>query len=263
MEITQEKQKQDYNDDIKNLINIFEFKDELIQLKGSSSMKILNFFADYDFFVMIKHKWSKKEIYSEFNLILRKILENINCYFIEFKLQYINGKKYKWFYDDIFKYEEFNKLFNDNVDFCKIDIVYYSENRFIESSCIYKFGDNRLSVNEYISMLNDDIKTLKTENNYFKILKRLFSIYKIKKDNNKLILLTNFFNSEYGKKYKDINNINAIELLSNHYNNDSLTKKRIELNLNELGFNKKYKKEYNKIYKNMNQEAKKIYLNII
>jgi hypothetical protein len=47
MEITKTKQRMEYNDDIKDLIKIFGFKDEKMGLKGSSSLSIMNYYADY------------------------------------------------------------------------------------------------------------------------------------------------------------------------------------------------------------------------
>ena len=259
MEITQEKYKQNYDDAIKKLINIFKFKNEEIDLKGSSSLEIMKYYADYDFFINIKHNWSVKEVYDEFSLILRRIIENQDCYFIEFKIEYENSKK-KWFYGEYFNFTDFKKLFNKNVDFCKIDIVYYYDKKFIESSCIYKFSNKKIEKKDFIDNFKNNIEELKKEKNYFKILKRLFSIYKLENNNNKMSILVNFFNSEYGKKYKDVNNINAIKLLENY--NDALTRKRIELNLNEINFPLDYKNKYNKENKQLNIEAKKIYDNI-
>lgn len=261
MEIAKEKPKVSYDDAVKKLINIFAFKNEIISLKGSSSLEIMKYYADYDFLMKIKHNWSVEEVYDEFKLILRKILENQDCYFIEFKIQQNTGNKKKWFYGDNFKFSDFKKLFNINTEICKIDIVYYFEKKFIESSCIYKFNKDNLTTKNYINMLKDEIKELKKEKKYFKVLKRLFSIYRLEKNTNKMDILVNFFNSEYGKKYKDVNNIDAIELIKKYYN-DALTKQRIELNLYEIGYPINYEKYYKKMVKEINLEAKKIYENI-
>lgn len=259
MEITQLKPKINYNDAVKKLINIFEFKNEEIGLKGSSSLEIMDYYADYDFFVTIKHNWNVEEVYDEFNLILRTILENKDCYFIEFKLEQ-NSVKKRWFYSQTFKFNDFKKWFVKGIDFCKIDIVYYWEKKFIESSCIYKFGKDSMTKQDYINKLKLDIKELKKEKNYFKILKRLFGIYKLEGNDSKMNILVNFFNSEYGKKYVDINNINAIELIKPY--KDALTKQRIELNLYEIGYPLNYEKHYKKMVKEINTQAKKIYNNI-
>lgn len=258
MEITEQKNKINYNDDIKKLINIFKFKNSELSLKGSSSLSAIDYYSDYDFFTQIRANYSTDEIYDEFSLILRKILDNQDCYFIEFKLQNINGSKNKWFPNSRFNNKDFDKLFSNKTDYCKIDLVYFSDNRFIEASCIYKFYGENLTEQEYIKQIEKDIKDLKKENNFFKILKRLYSIYKIKNNENKLLLLTDIFNSKLGQIYKNLSNIDAINLVKKYYNKP-LTKKRIEINISDLGYPQNYEKEYSKQKTELNKEAKKIY----
>jgi hypothetical protein len=263
MELTETKQKIDYNDDIKKLMDIFKFDKINLELKGSSVLKIIDYYADYDFFSEIKHNYSIKEIFDEFSRILRNIIQNENTYFIEFKIQTLKDEKKKWFPNTNFTFTEFEKEFK-NIDFCKIDIIYFSEDKiFIESSCIYKFSKERMTKNDYLKQINDDINDLKKEKNYYKILKRYFLKSKINNDKIVMSKLIDIFNSELGKIYKNINNIDAIELIKkNNYDKEALTKKRIENNLNEIKYYANYKNQYNKNKKELNNEAKKIYNNL-
>lgn len=261
MEITQEKQRMEYNDDIKKLMSIFKFTNNEIILNGSASLSAITYYSDYDFITHIKYNYSVEEVYDEFHKILIQILENNNCYFTEFKLQNIDGTKYKWFPNDNFKYSEFKNLFSKKTDFCKIDLVYFSNNRFIEASCIYKFYGKKLSKEEYIKLIKKDAKELKKENNYYKVLKRIYSINKLEGDNTILLLLTEFFNSEDGKIYKIINNLDAIEIIKKYYN-DAFTKKRIETNLNDFNIPYNYEKTYKNLKEKLNVDAKKVYKQI-
>jgi len=256
MDLLQEKFPIQYNEDVKKLISIFKFKSMPIDLRGSSSLANINFYADYDFYTKINANYNTNEIYDEFNKILRSILENENTYFIEFKIQSKSGKKYKLFPNDNFKLSVFSKHFNINTDFCKIDIILFSNNRFIEASCIYSFYGEKLTKKEYLIQLEEDISELKKEKNYFKILKRMFSIYKIKGNENKIKLLLQVFNSNLGNIYKKISNVEAIDIIKDYYNSEALTKKRIEVNLDELDYNKS---KFDKMKKELNDEAKKIY----
>ena len=165
MEITEIKQKGDYNDDIKKLMDIFKFDKINLELKGSSALKIIDYYADYDFFTQIKYNYSVSEVYAEFSRILKNILENKDTYFIEFKIQDLDEKKEKWFPNDKFTFKEFQKEFNDNIDYCKIDIVYFSDEKiFIEASCIYKFSSEaEMKQEDYFKEVNDEIKILKKE----------------------------------------------------------------------------------------------------
>jgi hypothetical protein len=261
MDITEIKQKGDYNDDVKKLMDIFKFDKINLELKGSSALKIIDYYADYDFFTEIKYKYSVSDVYNEFSRILKGILENKDTYFIEFKIQDLKNKKQKWFPNEKFTFKEFEKEFNDNIDYCKIDIVYFSDDKiFIESSCIYKFSNKKMTTKDYLKQVKDDIIELKKDKNYYKILKRSFLKFKINNDQNKMDQLITVFNSDLGKIYKDINNIDAIELIKkNGYDKEALTKKRIEVNLDEIKYYANYKNQYDKNKKELNNKAKKIY----
>jgi hypothetical protein len=60
-------------------------------------------------------------------------------------------------------------------------------------------------------MINDDIKELSKNKEYYKVLKRQFNIYKANKDYPKLLELTEYFNSDIGKKYQTKSNLEAIK----------------------------------------------------
>ena len=92
----------------------------------------------------------------------------------------------------------------------------------------------------------------------YKSLKRLFSIYKIKKEYLKLKQLTQLFNSNIGKLYETNSNLKTIQLLKKTYN-EKRTKKRIDINLKFLKIDPKENLEKlikaNDIF--LNENAKK------
>ena len=95
---------------------------------------------------------------------------------------------------------------------------------------------------------------LESEGNYYKVLKRLFSIYVLESNQNKLQYLTSVFNSPLGASYERICNMKAMELLYQNYN-DKRTLQQINQNIKLLGDNfritsisryiHKYQKELN------------------
>jgi len=262
MDITEIKQKADYNDDVKKLLKILKFDKINLELKGSYNLKIIDYYADYDFFTIIRHKYSINEIYSEFSRIMNEILINPDIYFIEFKTQDSEGNKFKWRPNDNFKYSDFQKHFGNNNEYCKLDLILWSDNKFIEASANYWFKKKVENQSKMVKEINDNISELKKEQNYFKVLKRfyLLEIMKPVKDNIKIDKLISVFNSDLGKIYKDINNIDAIELIKkNGYDKEALTKKRIEINLDEIKYYANYKNQYDKNKKELNNKAKKIY----
>jgi hypothetical protein len=259
MDILQKKDKSDFDNDLKDVIKVLRFKNVPMELKGSSSLKSQLYFSDYDLFTNIMLNYGVNEVYDEFRKILNNVISSYDLYFIEFKLQTKKGKKYRWHPNDEFKFEDFKKAFKD-LDFAKIDIVLRTTNIFIEVSCIYKFSQEELPSEDYISGLKKDIKELKKEDNYYKVLKRLFNIFKVEGDSHNIEVLTRVFNSELGKQYKKISNLEAIQSLKEYYK-DADTKKKIEINLSDI---KEPQNENNlKKYKSeLNQKAKKIYNNL-
>jgi hypothetical protein len=264
MDILEIKQKNEFDYDLKDIIKILKFKNSPIELKGSSSLKSQKYYSDYDLFTEINYNYSVEEIYDEFHKILNNIISSYDLYFVEFKLQTIKGKKYRWFPDENFEYNNFKKKFKE-IDFSKIDIVARNQNIFIEVSCIYKFSQSKLTKEEYILSINKDIKELKKEKKYYKILKRMYSIYKIENNLHKIKILNNIFNGDMGKMYKTISNLEAIKTVKKYYN-DADTKKKIEINLSDIKeplseplFNDKL----NKYKTELNKKAKKIYDDLI
>lgn len=257
MDILEPKPKADFDSKVLNIVNRLKFRDNPVEFKGSSSLKSQRFFSDYDLFSNILKKVGAEVAYSTFYKILQSILSEDDIYFTEFKVQNRKGQKYKWFPNETFDKDEFFKLFRD-IDFAKLDVILWTNNRFIELSIIYNFIEEE-SENEEIENIKSDINDLKKEKNYFKILKRFFSIFRIKNDNDMLLYLTDVFNSQLGEDYQKLSNLEAIKKVMENYD-DERTKKRIELNLKEIGVpEKQINKTIKKLKSSLSKSAKKIY----
>lgn len=231
MNVLQLKNKNEFDDEIKKIVNMLKFDKTLPMIVGSSSLKSQQYFSDYDLFLKVSVDMSAEQVYKKLESILQNIFSNNDLFFTELKIQLINGKKYKYFYNDKFEFSDFEKKFNDNVDFIKLDFIARIKNIFTEISIIYKFGPAG-SIN-IIQDLKEDIGDLKKARSYYKILKRFFSIFKQSRNEKMLKLLSEFFNSSYGAKYQIISNLEAIEKILSIYT-DPDTKKKAKLNLSEL-----------------------------
>ena len=222
MDISATKTASSYKDNVKNLIKILTIKNK-IEIKGSASLASQKYPADLDFYTTI----SSNDI-EKVRDVVNRINNDPNLYFIELKEQ--KGNKKKKYYPTTYS----DKLSMKNPDFIKIDLVCWFENRFIEASCIYQVKQEKQTTEEYISDINKDIEELQKEGKYYKVLKRLFSIYRAKNDKKKQLQLTKIFNSEVGEKYQIVSNVEALVLVLQYYKDD-LTKKRVALNIKELG----------------------------
>ena len=129
---------------------------------------------------------------------------------------------------------------------------------FKDISIIYNFNNIKEDTPTKIERLKADYSELVNEGDIYKSLKRLFSIYKVKKEYPKLKQLRQLFISNIGKLYETNSNLKTIQLLKTMYN-DIQTKKRIDINLKFLKIDPKENLEQlikeNDIY--LNENAKK------
>jgi len=215
------KLKTELYDIIKNL-EIFETK---LKLAGSASLRSMMYYSDYDFNCKIRVR-KQTPIYNEFKRILS--FSNDKLYFIEFKIEYIDGTKIKLNNVNDIKLSMFK-----NISFIKIDYIVFLEFVFKEVSIMYIFKENDLDTDDMIKKLTDDYSELIDNGENFKAMKRAFSIYKIQKDYPNMKRLTSLFNSQLGKIYEINSNLKTILLLKTMYD-DPLTMKRIDINLKFL-----------------------------
>ena len=78
-----------------------------------------------------------------------------------------------------------------------------------------------------------------------------------------LLYLTDVFNSPLGEDYQKLSNLEAIKKVMENYD-DERTKKRIELNLKEIGVpEKQINKTIKKLKSSLSKSAMKIYKDFI
>ena len=97
-----------------------------------------------------------------------------------------------------------------------------------ETSGTYRLmPDPTLSRDTVIKDLKDDISKHKQEGNYYKVLKRMFSLYVMDKHMEQVEFLTSIFNYELGRLYEKICNLKAIELVHEFYPDEKKQKKEL------------------------------------
>ena len=215
------KLKTELYDIIKN-VEVFDTK---LKLAGSASLRSMMYYSDYDFNCKIRVR-KQTPIFNEFKRILS--FSNDKLYFIEFKIEYIDGTKIKLNNVNDIKLNMFK-----NISFIKIDYIVFLDFVFKEVSIMYIFKENDMDTDDIIKKLTDDYSELINNGENFKAMKRAFSIYKIQKDYPNMKRLTHLFNSTLGKLYETNSNLKTILLLKTMYD-DPLTMKRIDINLKFL-----------------------------
>jgi hypothetical protein len=209
--------KVDVSDNLYQLIKLLSFDNHRIDVKGSASLKSQQYPSDVDLFSYIDTKYTAKDAYNIILSILNNIINTDNTYFIELKMVDKQGHKKKFFKESDFSFRTFDKFYT-NIDLIKLDLITFEDNKFIEVSIIYKFNDDKIDKQTLLRDLHRDIEEYTQEHNYFKALKRLFSIYRLKNSNDQhLLLLSRIFNSNLGKEYQTIGQLEAIKLFVDTY----------------------------------------------
>lgn len=136
----------------------------------------------------------------------------------------------------------------------KIDVISFSVNRYPEISMVYLFKIKHKTAN--ISFIGNDrevllqntIPPLIYEDKFFKVCKRIFALerYREKPNLRVLEILMKLFNSDLGRLYQIVVDLNTCEYMFDNYNN--LDMNRISYMLDQIRFrtsnfvNKKYDK---------------------
>lgn len=117
----------------------------------------------------------------------------------------------------------------------KIDIIAFVQNsRFTDFSCIYILQNhgrvlNKVDTERIEDGIEDDITYYSNEGNWFKVAKRLFSLARMTKNNNKLEKLNDILNSDLGRLYSIVSDANTILYLLENEAEIPIDKIRYEL----------------------------------
>lgn len=211
--------------------------DNKIELLGTGSQAVQKYPSDFDFFSSIKGDRDAKKMFAEMERILRRAQDTGEMTFIELKVQRKDGEKKK-FYEPWFSEDQFTKAVGDpaGLDFIKIDYVVFvrETNELTELSIIYSFS-GMPAINDLVKKIKDDYEHYRDDGKIYKSLKRMYSIYRLKGQKEKLVELSQLFNSSTGAKYKASSNLKAILLLTEHRPDYRDLEKKIRVNLDDLG----------------------------
>lgn len=232
MDITQKRQ---VGEDQRIFVNAVQWDEGTpIVLLGTGSQQAQLYPSDIDLFSAVKTVpvSDKAEMYRHMQSVFRRAQDAGDMYFIEFKLQNVDGTKQKW-YDTDFDEGEFVSAAT-TVDFLKIDYVIFIRglNLFTELSSIYSFSPMP-PVRTLIRKIGEDFAFYYKEGKVYKALKRMYSIYKLQEKKEKLIQLSTLFNSATGFKYSLSSNLKAIELLLEHHGDYDI-RNMVMVNLKDL-----------------------------
>jgi hypothetical protein len=221
-------QEDEYNGDEKRLFNKYKLLNYDILVVGSYSLASQRYAADIDSMSLITGRKEWKKVNEQIKLICRDIEIDNDIFFLEFKIQYNDGTKIKFYqYDEVdIPEKNFNKIY-----YLKLDSIVFINGVFKEFSINYYFK----YPDDLIGDMKKDIKQFNSEGLYLKSIKRNFSIAKLKNDKVTAKLITVFLNSRTGKNYELYNNLQTIITLLENYGDDIKVRDKVRVILNFLG----------------------------
>jgi hypothetical protein len=209
-------------------ISKLTWKPNKMMLLGSASLESQKYYADFDLVSYITKNRDKP-----FNIlykILSKTMKTKGMYFIEGKIQ-VSDKNKKRFY----KLEDLNEeMFEKSFQFIKLDYVIKIGTLFYELSINYTF-ESSSTKEEIIKAIEKEEKELISDGEFYKALKRRFSVAKLKKDKSTMVKLTKLFNSPTGEMYKDVSIMKAIKSAIDTGYKEPLDIKNYAISLKDLG----------------------------
>jgi hypothetical protein len=276
-----------YSNQLLDNIQLISFNNFKPSIMGTASLKSQLYSADLDLYSIIKYKnlkEAKENIEENFKKIVKRIAQNSDVFFMDFKLGYNNElyqklnniNEIREFYENkknLLTAEEKNKInliknlddlkeytrklytlrwtpreilqgykmvnkekktISESLDdksVIKLDILAWIDGEFVEMTNLFEFmvGNKPLNFEEdsnIVKSIKEDIIYYYDERNYIKMLKRIFTVAKIRGDKNIINKLVNIFNSGLGRLYQVSSNLENIINLIEKLNNTNLEKIR-------------------------------------
>jgi hypothetical protein len=209
-------------------ISKLTWKPNKMMLLGSASLESQKYYADFDLVSYITKNRDKP--FDTLYKILSKTMKTKGMYFIEGKIQVSDKNKKRFYKLEDLKEEMFEKTFQ----FIKLDYVIKIGTLFYELSINYTF-ESSSTKEEIIKAIEKEEKELIIDGEFYKALKRRFSIAKLKKDKPTMVKLTKLFNSPTGEMYKDVAIMKAIKSAIDTGYKEPLDIKNYAISLKDIG----------------------------
>lgn len=226
-----ERQLKDYNNSLIDVMNLMSITRKY-RVIGSANLRTSEFIQDYDIDGMFKTKGNKEKILdsltARFKRIFSDAYKNPALYITDFKCGYdpfysdeSENFKLRWNKEDIKNGYKIlgngsKKFFRDcllDKTKMKLDMIYLLNGEFVEMSEMYRLninGEKNYNDANIEEELRKEIDTLMKEHNYFKVLKRTFSLLKLKKSK-KMEKYYEIFNGQAGLLNNLINQLKIIQ----------------------------------------------------
>ena len=220
--------------------------ESVITVQGSYNFPIYPYYSDIDSINRVKLNFDYK---SALNIFLNQIqavasylktnkrgwqFSDLKCGLDE------NNKGIHWKLDEIIKGKKGNYLLINSLTqngYCKYDVIVPYYGRYIEISMIYSVisndgivGQIPLSIDDFIIQITKSYYELMNEGNYYKAIKRLYSLSRLTKDIETIKKITPLLTSNLGKLTTIKSDLSTIKLMIENGNYPNINYINIEFN---------------------------------
>jgi hypothetical protein len=188
-----------------------------MKLIGSSNQRAILYNSDYDLesHFEVKGEAVLQKIYEHFKQVFKEAKKDPNIFLTDFKCGEKKGMPIRWTYSDMMKGKKAGLSFIDCLkqkSTIKLDEIYLLNGSFVEISDNYYFTGAIQNVipqtrKEIEKSLKEDYLQLVKNKNYYKALKRAYSIKKVPK-------ILDYFNSVIGLMNKSRADLDVLLLLN-------------------------------------------------
>lgn len=228
-----ERKIKDYNNSLTKVMNLMSITRKY-KVVGSANLRTSEFIQDFDVDEMFKAKGNEQKILdsltAKFKDIFKISHKNLALFITDFKAGMDTSYpedddrfKLRWNKEDMkngYKIlgngekKFFRDCLMDKVRM-KLDMIYLLDGEYVELSEIYRLqinGRKNYDDANIVAELKKEVEKYKKEGNYYKVLKREFSLLKHQgKNKNRQIQLINLFNSNAGLLNNLINQLKIIQ----------------------------------------------------
>lgn len=217
------REKKEFNNKILNIFNILTINGKY-KLIGSANLKSTLYINDYDLEEQINI--SPLQIKKLFQKKFKEVYKDNDIYITDFKCGVDeNNEPLRWTYKDIINGIKDGYKLEDciiNKSTLKLDIIAlingvfteFSENYYIKYKNMQNYDNISLKKEEIYNSIYDSYIEYYEDENYFKALKRIFTLLKIENTNEQTMkYLINIFNGNLGLLNNIISQISILKLL--------------------------------------------------
>jgi len=211
-------------------------KGDETMILGSMALRSQQYAGDYDAYEVVKGM-TPSEAATRFKQIVKTLGGRTNVYIMDMKIGQVDDEPLRWTVAEVAAGKKAGMSLEDAIQSrgrFKLDVIgLVGNNRYTDFSIIYELHHKGEIITEETkdvgTSLKEAIAEEKADGNYFKVLKRKFSLAKFKNQTSVLKKLTPILNSDLGRLYQVSSDINTLLELLEEHKDAPLTKIHFEI----------------------------------